>query len=294
MRLKITYDHDIPINAFEWTPSPNREPLHYHSSLEIGVCLSGSGLFYFGEKCYPVQPGDVFVVNNLELHIARSDPRDPSRYIFLNFDPQLLLHEDQNLLLPFVYRPDHFHNRIPADSPLARPLAERIQTVRRELHERRDGYRSMAKSAIFEICVILLRHYSDNISRTQWKKVTEAFRKLRPALVHMEQNFREPLELKDIAALLGMSVSRTSRLFQEELGCRFRDHLLKLRLNEAKRLLLSTDASITDVCFASGFQSVASFYRIFKRAAGMPPLDYRRLFSVSAIIEKERAENEKS
>lgn len=50
MKLNITYDHDIAINAFRWTPSNAEQPLHYHTSLEIGYCISGKGELYFGAK----------------------------------------------------------------------------------------------------------------------------------------------------------------------------------------------------------------------------------------------------
>lgn len=288
MKLTITYDHDVPINAFRWTPKRNVEPLHRHSSLEIGCCVSGKGTFYFGDKTYAVAPGDIFIVNNLELHIAQSDANDPSEYIFLNFAPELLLEEEDTLLLPFAYRSDRFDNRIPASSPLARPLGERIAAIWRELADKQEGYRSMAKSALLELCVMLLRHYSSGVSRTEWQLLTESFRKLRPALALMEERFREPLELKDVAAALGVSPSRASRLFQEELGRSFKDHLLQLRLREAKRLLAGTSLGIADVCFESGFQSVASFYRQFRHAVGSAPLEYRESSTVRAIIENER------
>src|SRR5690554_681020 len=90
VKLNITYEQDILINVFKWTPKAYLEPLHYHASLEIGYCISGAGQFYFGEKCYTVQPGDLFLVNNSELHIAQSDASNPSRYIFINFDPRIL------------------------------------------------------------------------------------------------------------------------------------------------------------------------------------------------------------
>lgn len=285
MRLNITYENHIPINAFRWTPSRELEPLHYHSSLEIGLCVSGSGIFYFGEKRYRVAIGDIFIVNNRELHIAQSDESNPSTYIFINFDPRLLLDEEESLLLPFAYSSDHFDNRITSASPLSAPLGALIEKMWHEFDAKQDGYLSMAKSALLELCVLLLRHYSTSMSKLEWKRMNETFRRLRPALAILEDRFREPLELTDIANALLISPSRASHLFQEELGRSFKDYLLQLRINEAKRLLISSSLSAADVCFESGFQSIPSFYRLFKSAVGISPLDYRNKFSVRAIIE---------
>ncbi|WP_127583680.1 AraC family transcriptional regulator [Paenibacillus koleovorans] len=286
MKLPITYANDIPIHAFRWTPHRELEPLHCHTSLEIGCCVSGRGFFYFGDKRYPVRPGDVFLVNNEELHIAQSDRLDPSAYIFLNFNPHWLLGEEEALLLPFAYRSDRFENRIPAESPLAAQLAVFIRRLYEELQDKREGYRSMAKSLLLELCVTLLRHYTSGVTDTEWRRRTASIRKLRPALSLLEEKFREPIELKEVAETLGVTPSRASHLLQEELGRGFRDILLQLRLNEAKRLLISTERSVADVCFESGFQSVASFYRLFKTDTGQSPLEYRSAkFSLHAIVE---------
>ncbi|MFC3773403.1 helix-turn-helix domain-containing protein [Paenibacillus sp. GCM10012303] len=285
MRLNITYENHIPINAFRWTPSQKLEPFHYHSSLEIGLCVSGSGIFYFGEKRYRVAVGDIFIVNNRELHIAQSDESNPSTFIFINFDPRLLFDEEESLLLPFAYSSDHFDNRITSASPLSAPLGALIEKMWHELDAKQDGYLSMAKSALLELCVLLLRHYSTRMSKLEWKRMNDTFRRLRPALAILEDRFREPLELTDIANALLISPSRASHLFQEELGRSFKDYLLQLRINEAKRLLISSNLSAADVCFESGFQSIPSFYRLFKSAVGISPLDYRNKFSVRAIIE---------
>jgi len=288
MRLNITYENHIPINAFRWTPSKKLEPLHYHSSLEIGLCISGSGFFHFGEKRYPVAAGDIFIVNNRELHIAQSDECDPSTYIFINFDPRLLLDEEESLLLPFAYSSDHFDNRMTSASPLSAPIGALIEKVRYELDAKEDGYLSMAKSALLELCVLLLRHYSTRMPKLEWKRMNDTFRRMRPALAILEDRFREPLELTDIADALRVSPSRASHLFQQELGRSFKECLLQLRINEAKRLLISTNLSAADVCFESGFQSIPSFYRLFKSVAGISPLEYRSKFSVHAIIENTR------
>ncbi len=285
MKLNISYEHAIAINAFRWTPRSTSEPLHYHSSLEIGLCISGTGVFHFGEKRYDVHVGDIFVVNNLELHIAQSDEHDPSTYIFLNFDPGLLLAEQEDLLVPFAYRSDRFDNLIPAGSTLAKAAGVLIQKIWEELDNRADGYQSMAKSALLELCVLLLRHYSQSMSRHEWQRVTRSFNRMRPAIDLMQNRFREPLELADVAATLQVSVSQASRLFQQELGRSFKDHLLLLRINEAKRQLISSTHNVTEVGLESGFQSVPSFYRLFKQEVGLSPLEYRDKFALGAIIE---------
>ncbi|MFC4812928.1 AraC family transcriptional regulator [Paenibacillus sp. GCM10023250] len=241
MKLIITYEHDVPINAFRWTPHAYRQPLHAHASLEIGLCLSGTGRFYFGRKAYEVNRGDVFLVNNEELHIAQSDPDDPSRFLFLNFDGALLLAEDPGLLLPFAYRSPRFRNLIPAGSPLAEAVGPWMLAVERELRDREPGCLAMAKSALIQLCGLLLRHYNRELTAEQQLSAARSANQTKALAQLVEKRFREPIGLRDVAEELGISMSRASRVFRETTGRRFADYVALLRVQEAKRLLAGSD-----------------------------------------------------
>ncbi|WP_028611565.1 helix-turn-helix domain-containing protein [Paenibacillus harenae] len=287
MRLHIEYEHEIPINAFIWIPDSEKTPLHYHASLEIGCCISGEGEFYFGSKKYSVGQGDIFIVNHTEMHIACSAEHNPSTYLFLNFDPSLLLAEDERLLLPFSIPAERFQNLIPAASDLAKVLLPLMEGIWSELGNKQEGYPMIAKGLLLQICAYLLRYYSASIDPAAWRQLTDSFSKFRLISAYMEENFHEPLELKQIAQVLQLSPSRVSRLFQEVLGRGFKDYLLLLRLAEARRLLVRTNMSVTEVCFASGFQSVSTFYRLFAGAEGISPTGYRNKYAGIAIFENE-------
>ncbi|MCU6707384.1 AraC family transcriptional regulator [Paenibacillus sp. J5C_2022] len=275
MKLHITYDHPIPINAFQWTPATYPQPPHVHTSLEIGLCLSGKGWFSFGNKRYAADIGDLFLVNNEERHIAMSDTNDPSRYLFLNFDASLLLAEDPALLLPFSYRSTRFCNHIPGGSTLAEQLAPWMHAVARELNEQKPGYLAMAKSGLVQLCGHLLRHYSELLSEDMRQSIVQTARHVQLLTDAVEHRFREPITLQQLADELGLSISRISRAFLETTGYRFSDYLSLLRVQAAKRELAGTDKTIAHIAFECGFQSLPTFYRVFKTYAGMSPAAYR-------------------
>src|SRR5690606_38617518 len=86
-------------------------------------------------------------------------PDHPSRYLFLNFDPDLLLAEDPGLLLPFSYRSPQFRNLIAADSDIAASIRPWMHAIADELRSKQPGYLAMAKSGLIQLCGLLLRHY---------------------------------------------------------------------------------------------------------------------------------------
>ena len=60
--------------------------LHYHSSLELGVCLEGSGVFYIGSQTFSFSQGDVSIIFPNIIHIAQSAQEKGSKWRFITVD----------------------------------------------------------------------------------------------------------------------------------------------------------------------------------------------------------------
>lgn len=286
MKLKIHWDDEVPINSYLWTPRAERQPLHYHDGLELGLCLEGRGTFTFSDKQFPIFPGDVFVVNNRELHIAVSSPEDPCRFVFVNFDVSIPLAADESLLMPFAYHPGKFSNRLEAGTPGALAIAPLVVRVQEELRAKKEGYRALARALVVQICVEVLRTFAGSLGEVPWERSVRDFGKKRDLLAFMESRFQDPVTLADLAAYMEVSESAASRAFTQVVGRTFKEQLADLRVQEAKRRLVSTDASVTDICFSSGFQSLPSFYRTFLEIAGVAPAAFRTAHPASQVFDE--------
>ena len=87
----------------------------------------------------------------------------------------------------------------------------------------------------------------------------------------------EPITLGDVADHVGYSPFHLARAFERQLGMPPGRLLAAHRFQRAKRLLLSGDQRIIDVCHAVGFTSVGTFTTRFTAAVGRTPLEFRRL-----------------
>ncbi|GBF72315.1 hypothetical protein PA598K_00555 [Paenibacillus sp. 598K] len=85
------------------------------------------------------------------------------------------------------------------------------------------------------------------------------------------------LSLSLLSAYLNVQPNTLSLLFKEELGEKFIDYVLKVRMDKAKQLLVETDQSVQAVAEQVGYLNVISFYRTFKKHQGVPPGEYRTL-----------------
>jgi len=91
----------------------------------------------------------------------------------------------------------------------------------------------------------------------------------------IQQRYWEQISLSALARQVGMSKHRLSHRFREVLGITFRDYLLRVRLERAKRLLATGGLSITEVAQDVGFGDLPRFDKVFKRHTGVSPSVYR-------------------
>lgn len=82
--------------------------------------------------------------------------------------------------------------------------------------------------------------------------------------------------IDEAAGLVGKSRAWLTRRFQEEMGQSLGEYQSYLRLQEAKRLLRYSDASLSEIAAGLGFSSQAYFQSMFKKATGMTPGEYRK------------------
>jgi len=99
---------------------------------------------------------------------------------------------------------------------------------------------------------------------------------VRECICFMHENLNARLSVTDIAEQVHLSPSRLSHLFKAETGISIMGYLARARLDEAKRLLASPNASVARVAEQVGFADPAHFSRYFKRAEGISPSDYRQ------------------
>jgi len=87
----------------------------------------------------------------------------------------------------------------------------------------------------------------------------------------MHTHLHEVLTLEDLASVAYLSPSHFTRVFRRLIGIPPGEFLLALRFQAARRLLLTTPLSVTDICFEVGYTSIGSFTSRFTHLVGLPP-----------------------
>ncbi|GLB51802.1 hypothetical protein NBRC110019_08410 [Neptunitalea chrysea] len=92
----------------------------------------------------------------------------------------------------------------------------------------------------------------------------------------MEENFSKPVSVADLAYLSGRSLASFKRDFKKMSERSPAEWMKNRRLEEAEKLLLTSDLSITDICYQLGFENTAHFSKIFKKKFLKTPSDVRK------------------
>jgi AraC-like DNA-binding protein len=93
---------------------------------------------------------------------------------------------------------------------------------------------------------------------------------------YLSHNFRNPIQRDTVARALNLSASHLARLYRSEAGMTLAQKLRELRMDHAKRLLLETTLTVTNIAMEVGFDSFSHFAALFHRSTGLTPSDYRR------------------
>jgi two-component system response regulator YesN len=96
-------------------------------------------------------------------------------------------------------------------------------------------------------------------------------------MAFIQEHFAEELSLESIAQMYHFNTSYFSSLFKNHTGKSLSDYVIKVRMDNAKRLLTNSEYKISDIAVKIGYKDSAYFIRLFKRELGISPNKFRHL-----------------
>ena len=102
---------------------------------------------------------------------------------------------------------------------------------------------------------------------------------IRIAKRYIAENYYKPLTLEIVSHETGFNPNYFSSMFKKEVGVNFSEYLIKVRIKNAKEMLLNTEGSVEDISYAVGYSDIKYFSRIFKKYMGVTPTEFRKLYN---------------
>ena len=127
-----------------------------------------------------------------------------------------------------------------------------------------------------EIALLTMEMLLDYTRRVAQLRLGESRTKLSVAVLrHVQQNLHRNLTVADVARELGMNRSHLGERFRADTGVPLGTFLTQQKMEEAKRLLRTTDQSVASISDALAFSSQSYFQNVFRKSVGCTPRTYR-------------------
>ena len=272
--------HGPPLALVRATEHPEF-PQHQHEFWEIVVVTRGTGLMVFGSKPLPIKLGDVFVISRDQEHAYRET--HSLDIINIAFDPAYIgsvhpvLEDWMSNDALFAVGPRWRPGETPGEclhlgpSEFARVL-DLIQRLESEL-ESASAEARVAAFAYFLLLITQLRRHC-----LPWEAAGDSAPDTRigRAVEFIDNHFADSITIDDIAACCHVSRRHFFRLFEQAVGMAPMEYLKKVRLQKAATMLLTTNANVTEVAFACGFNDSNYFSSLYHKEFGMSPSRFKR------------------
>lgn len=255
---------------------------HAHQGIEILIVHEGKGTIIIEQKSYEVTSGMLCVFQPYQLHHIQMvmSPDTPFIRSIVHFEPSLYesYFDKWPSLLAFF---KHIHTSV-LPYPCLYDIGDFAQfhALFQSLEEKLPALNKNDYLEEFSLFLIaFFRAFKPIWERSEGQFSTGTTRKTHQAeriLGWLEEHYTEPLRLDQMATELHLSPYHLSHLFKECTGSSISDYVTARRIQQAVKLLSSTDYSVAQIGEAIGVTNCSYFCKMFKVQMGITPHQYRK------------------
>lgn len=228
--------------------------------------VSGAGTLYLKERSYPLQKGDIFLLNPNESTYYVADDSSPWSYYWIGISGVQVL--------DFLKTSQIYTQSIikPTDNVKTKHIGKLLKSI---VHTSTESPSPIDHAKIYSHLFLLLYEIS-SLFPTDYKledNIKNSY--VTQAKQYIQSNYHHPITVSDIADNLNINRSYLYTLFKKTNSNSPKDYLTTIRMARAKQLLSNTTNNISEIADAIGYKSSSSFSKAFKTYTGDSPTLFR-------------------
>jgi len=259
------------------TDKPHNSQHHTYmlNCYQLFYLVSGNVEYQVEGACYPLNPGDLIILNKKELHRPYFASEDSYERVLLFFRPEFCVHycdEQYDLLRYFERKKPGSFNRLPGELVMAEGLHRYFEEM--EAHER-SGLPE--RGLLIELTFVrLLVHLNQLVSAYPGSIDFryDTHEKLDLIMTFVHDNLHRNVPLDEIESRFHINKYYFSHLFKKATGSSFKKYVTMKRLAKAAELLKLSVAP-SEAARRAGFEDYSNFYKAFTGMMGVPPSKYK-------------------
>lgn len=150
-----------------------------------------------------------------------------------------------------------------------------IHSFVEEAAGRQQGFEFIQEAVSLQIAVSFLRHLKNNMPVSSTPCNYSEKENINRAIEFIRELFNKNYSLEELARVANLSPYHFIRVFKAQTGKTPYQYLLDVKIEKAREMLRLKRHTITEVCFACGFNNLSHFTAVFKRKVGVSPSSYR-------------------
>jgi AraC-like DNA-binding protein len=263
------FEHIFPFLA--WKNTEINFPPHWHACFEIIYIIRGHTYVSVDDTVYQARAGDLILINAEAVHGYFDQSPNVS---IRGFQFGIMFFGDDFIpLRDIIFNVPVLSAKNMPDT-LSLRLHALLDEIALEYSRKQIGWQLAVRAKLYELMLMILREQSKIIPHETIQALSAGAGRI---LSFVFKNCSdETLTLEDAANALNFNKYYFSRFFKKHVGQSFHTYLTKTRVDFAKHYLIESKMPITDIAFDTGFGSLQTFNRVFKRLTGRTPGEYRR------------------
>ena len=235
-------------------------PSHFHSNLEIAHCIEGKQDVKLGNRIYTLNSGDTLLIspNTIHEYIKSNNPEDEETRVVAIICKDNLLAESVPDIITKTPQNPHLSGI---------SLTENAKLAFDSMCKTRDDAELLGW--MFIVISYLLRNLDFQAVSANASLPSEI-------TAYVEKNYKENITIKQLAKAFGYHPSYIAHIFCDQLKVPFRTYLGSLRSEYAATQIKTTNKSLTEIAYESGFNSLNTFCRCFKKHYSITPSQYKK------------------
>lgn len=238
--------------------------VHTHQCSELFYVTGGKGQFQLEEEIYQVEANDLILINPNVNHTEISLNSNPLEYIVVGMEGLELSTKTE----------DDLPYRIINCSSLRDTILFYLQTMLREIEEKRNGYETICQDLLEVLMISLNRQPQFSTDFVPIRKKSSRLSNI--VRRYIDSHYTENLSLDSLARICHVSRYYLVHTFTNEYGISPIQYMTSCRIREAKQLLKNDDYSLSFISRILGFSSPSYFSQTFKKHEGLSPNEYRK------------------
>lgn len=246
---------------------------HWHEEyVEIMFVIAGSVEVQSINKEYLLKEDDIIIFNRKIPHRIK---KINEKYMFLSLFIDTSYYEKYIPNISRVFFVNNLSVHSDDDETVLNNLKNNVAQIYIELRDRKEDYEKRIINNGISILTILINGFNYIKKSPDSYRNIEKFERFWMICRYMLNNHTKKISLSEMAKYVHVSESHLSHSIKEATGMNFEELLNLYRSEDAARLLLATNMSITKVSYECGFSDQKYLNSFFKKFFGCSPADYR-------------------